>query len=151
MVHFDNSSIHNTEEIQEHSTNLGLKRMEHPPSSPDLAPRDFYLFAAMRKNFSGERFESVDEFFFAVEAFVRGIPSDFLRTVFLEWEQPIRGCCEIRGPYVKQTRHDYVFICPITCTGDENPGQYRTLSISPSTDDSSFYELRLPSKSVQLD
>jgi hypothetical protein len=72
MVHFGNTPIHNTEEIQEHSTNLGLKRMEHPPYSPGLALCDFCLFGAMKENFSGQRFESVDELFFAVEAFLEG-------------------------------------------------------------------------------
>jgi hypothetical protein len=75
--------------------------MEHPPYSPNLAPGDFYLFGAMKENFSGQRFESVDELFFAVEAFLRGIPADFLRTVFLEWERRLRVCCEIRGEYVE--------------------------------------------------
>jgi hypothetical protein len=84
MVHFGNAPIHNTEEVQNYLTNLGFKRMEHPPSSPDLAPCDFYLFGAMKENFSGQRFESVDELFFPFEAFLKGPPADFLRMGFLE-------------------------------------------------------------------
>jgi hypothetical protein len=86
MVHFDNARIRSTEEVQEHLINLGSKRMEHPLYSLDLPPCDFYLFSAMKENLSGQRFESVDELFFAVETFLRGLSADFLRTVFLEWE-----------------------------------------------------------------
>jgi histone-lysine N-methyltransferase SETMAR len=151
MVHFDNAPIHNSEETQEYLTNLGFKRIEHSPYSPDLAPWDFYLFAAMRENLSGQGFESVDELSFAFEALVRGLPADFLLTVFLEWEQRIGGCCEIRGEYIDETGHNCIFISPIPSVSDESPGQYRTPYISPSTDDSSFCELRLPSESAQMD
>jgi transposase len=66
MVHFDNAPIHNSEEVQEHLTNLGFKRMEDPTYSPDLAPYDFYLFGAVKENFSTQRFESVDELCFSL-------------------------------------------------------------------------------------
>jgi hypothetical protein len=68
--------------------------MEHPPYSPDLSPGDFYLFGAMKENFSGQHFDSVDELFFAIEALLRGLPADFLRTVFLELERRLRVFCE---------------------------------------------------------
>jgi AraC-like DNA-binding protein len=101
MVHFGNAPIHNTGGVQEQLTNLGFTRMEHPPDSPDLAPCDFYLFGAMKENFSGQRFERVDELFFAVEAFLGGLSAHFLRTVFLEWERRLRVYCESRAEYVK--------------------------------------------------
>jgi hypothetical protein len=84
MAHFDNAPIHNTEQVQEHLTDLGFERMEYPPYSLDLAPCNFYLFGAMKEHFSAQRFESVDVLFFAVETLLRGISADFLRTVFLE-------------------------------------------------------------------
>jgi hypothetical protein len=84
MAHFDNAPIHNTERVQEHLTNLGFKRMGHPLHNTDLARCDFYLFAAMRENFSGQRFESAHELFFVVEAFLRMLAAYFLQTVFLE-------------------------------------------------------------------
>jgi hypothetical protein len=110
MVHSDNAPIHNTEEIQEHLTDFGFKRMEHPPYSLDLASCDFYLFSVMKENFSGQCFESVDELFFAFEAFLRGLSADFLQTVFLEWERLFRVFCDNRGEYVEQTGQDCVFI-----------------------------------------
>jgi histone-lysine N-methyltransferase SETMAR len=101
MLHFDNAPIHSTEEVQGHLTNLGFTRMEHPPYSPDLAPSDFVLFSAMKENLLGQRFESVEEFFLAVKAFLRRLSADFLQTVFLEWERRLSICCESGAEYVE--------------------------------------------------
>jgi histone-lysine N-methyltransferase SETMAR len=133
MLHFDNASIHNTEEVQEHLTNLGFKRKEHAPYSPDLAPCNCCLFRAIKENCSGQRFESVDGLCFAIEALLRGPSADFLRKVFLELERRLRVCCESRGEYVEQTGQDYLFLFPITCADDESPGQDRTPCISRPT------------------
>jgi transposase len=75
--------------------------MEHPPYSPDLTPCDFFLFRAMKKNLSGQRFESVEELFHALEALLRRLSTDFLQTVFLEWERRLPICCKSGGEYVE--------------------------------------------------
>jgi hypothetical protein len=75
--------------------------MEHPPYSLDPAPGDLFLFGAMKESLSGQRFESVQELFLAVEAFLRGLSADFLQIVFLEWERRLRICCESGGEYVE--------------------------------------------------
>jgi hypothetical protein len=101
MLHLDNAPIHNAEEVQGHSTNLGFTRMEYSPSSSDLAPGDFFLFRAMKENFSGQRLESAEGLFLAVEGFLRRLSADFLQTIFLEWERRLRICSESRGEYVE--------------------------------------------------
>jgi hypothetical protein len=75
--------------------------MEYPPHSPDLAPCAFFLFGAMKENFSGQRFESVEELFLAVEAFLSWLSADFLQTVLLKWERRLRICCESAGEYIR--------------------------------------------------
>ncbi|GFU96429.1 histone-lysine N-methyltransferase SETMAR [Trichonephila clavipes] len=37
---------------------LGWERLHKPPYSPDLAPSDFHLFPALKKNLAGRRFGS---------------------------------------------------------------------------------------------
>jgi histone-lysine N-methyltransferase SETMAR len=101
MLHFDNAPIHKTKDVQDHLANFEFGRMEHPPDSPDLAPCDFFLFGAMKENFSGQHFESVEELFLAVEAFLRGLSVEFLQTVFLEWERRLAICCPSGGEYVE--------------------------------------------------
>jgi hypothetical protein len=97
MRHFDKAPIHSTEEVQGHLTNLGFTKTEHPPYNLDLTPCDFFLFGAMKETFSGQRLESVEELFLAVEAFLIGVSADFLQNTFLEWEQRLRICCESGG------------------------------------------------------
>jgi hypothetical protein len=74
--------------------------MEHLPYRADLAPCDFFLFGAMKENLSGQRFESVEELFFAIEAFLRGLCAGILQTILLEWERRLRICRESGGEYV---------------------------------------------------
>ena len=47
---------------------------EHPPYSPDLAMRDFWLFFNLKKNLRGRRFHSEEEIDVAINAFFSSIP-----------------------------------------------------------------------------
>jgi hypothetical protein len=47
----------------------GFVEMEHPPSSPDLAPSDYYLFPKLKKHLRGRRFSSVEHLKEVVEEF----------------------------------------------------------------------------------
>jgi transposase len=89
VVHFGNATIHNVEVVEEHLADLGFTRMERPPYSPDPAPCSFFLFGAMKRNISAQRFKSVEELFFPVDALLGGISTDFLQTVLLEWERQL--------------------------------------------------------------
>jgi hypothetical protein len=82
MLHFDNGSIHNPEGVQEHLTDLGFKRLEHPAYILDLAPCHFFLFRAMKGNFWRQHFDSLDGLFDAGECFLEGLRADVLDTVF---------------------------------------------------------------------
>jgi transposase len=92
MVHFDNAPIHNTQGIQEHLANVGFIRMEQPPYIPDPAPCDSFLFGAMKRNSSGQYFESVEGLLLALEAFLGGLSANFLQKVFPEWERQLQAC-----------------------------------------------------------
>ncbi|GFW89455.1 histone-lysine N-methyltransferase SETMAR [Trichonephila clavipes] len=48
----DNARPHSVMALQNHITTLGLAGLHHPPHSPDLAPSDFHLFPALKKNFA---------------------------------------------------------------------------------------------------
>jgi hypothetical protein len=72
MLHFGNGPIHNAEAVQDHLTGLGFKRLEDPPESLDLSPCDFFVFGPMKGNFRGQRFDSLDGLFDAVDSFWEG-------------------------------------------------------------------------------
>jgi len=46
---------------QEATTELTRTVILHPPSSPDLAPPEFYLFGALKDAIFGNKFESDDK------------------------------------------------------------------------------------------
>jgi hypothetical protein len=54
MLHCANALVHNTNGVQERVAGFGFIRMERPPSSPDFAPCDFFLFSAMKHAFAGQ-------------------------------------------------------------------------------------------------
>jgi hypothetical protein len=101
MLHFDNLLIHNADAVQQHLTGLGFKRLERPPYSLELAPCDFFLFGAMKGNFLGQRFDSLDGLSDARESVLGGLCTDVLQTVFQEWMRYLRLCFESGGEYVE--------------------------------------------------
>ena len=40
---------------------LGFELLPHPPYSPDLAPKDFFLFSDLKRMLVGKKFKSNDE------------------------------------------------------------------------------------------
>ena len=46
--HQDNAPVHNFILVTDYLTKMGIKTVPHPPYSPDLAPRDFWLFPKLR-------------------------------------------------------------------------------------------------------
>ena len=55
--HQDNASVHNFILVTDSLTNMGIKTVPQPPSSPDLADSDFWLFPKPR----GCRYETIEE------------------------------------------------------------------------------------------
>jgi histone-lysine N-methyltransferase SETMAR len=49
FLHWDNARVHSAKAVQEYLTKRGVKVIEHPPYSPDLAPADFFLFPTLKK------------------------------------------------------------------------------------------------------
>ena len=53
----DNTPVHNSTFVTDYFTKMGIKTVPQPPYSPDLAPRDFYLFPKLRSC----RYETIEE------------------------------------------------------------------------------------------
>jgi hypothetical protein len=49
VVPFDNAAIPNSKLVTEKRIEEGVKRMPHRPGSPHRSPRDFFLFASLKK------------------------------------------------------------------------------------------------------
>ena len=65
----------------------GFQYLDHPPYSPDLAPSDYDLFPALKKQLIGRHFSSEAEVIAAVETRLDGQLSEF----FFEWLTKVRA------------------------------------------------------------
>jgi hypothetical protein len=80
---------------------LQVLQIEHPPSSPDLAPCDFFLFGYIKEILKDQSFETRDELLEAIKAIVREIGRDFLQSTFRSWVHRLEECCRRGGDYVE--------------------------------------------------
>ena len=46
----DNAPSHSAKTTKEHLKNISLRVLQFPPNSPDLNPRDYFLWGAMEKH-----------------------------------------------------------------------------------------------------
>ena len=52
----ENASSHKTKQVTAYLEDIGMKALNHPPYSPDLSPRDFWLFSKLKNHLPGKEF-----------------------------------------------------------------------------------------------
>jgi hypothetical protein len=73
LIHADNARSHTAKLSTQYFDESRTKSAPHPPSSPDLAPSDFYLFGYVKRCLAGLSFEDADRLLAAVEGVLEGI------------------------------------------------------------------------------
>jgi hypothetical protein len=73
LVHEHNARPHTAKLSMQYFNENRMKSAPHPPSSPDLAPSDFYLFGYVKRCFASLLFEDADQLLAAVEGVLEGI------------------------------------------------------------------------------
>ena len=58
--HQDNAPVQNSILVTDYLTKMGIKTVTQPPSSPDLAPCDFWLFPKLKEKLRGCRYETIE-------------------------------------------------------------------------------------------
>ena len=59
--HQDNTPVHNSILVTDYLTKMGIKRVRHPPYSPDLVPSDFWFFPKLKEKLRDCRYETIEE------------------------------------------------------------------------------------------
>jgi histone-lysine N-methyltransferase SETMAR len=103
MIHFDNAPIHNSKDSLEKIASLKMKRLKHPPYSPDLAPCDFFLFGYIKKQLAGRSFSTSEELFLAVHDVIEAISGEVILNVFHGWMRRLQMCIDLMGDYVESS------------------------------------------------
>jgi hypothetical protein len=73
LVHVDSARPHTAKLSTQYFNENRTKSAPHPPSSPDLAPSDFYLLGDVKKCLGGLSFEDADQLLAAGEGVIEGI------------------------------------------------------------------------------
>ncbi|CAH2100850.1 unnamed protein product [Euphydryas editha] len=95
----DNARCHKSILTMAKIHELKFELLEHPPYSPDLAPRDFHRFPDLKKFMRGKRFSSNDEVITAVEAYFASLPDSHFRDGIPKLESRWNKCIDVQGDY----------------------------------------------------
>ena len=99
IFHMDNARSHTSNTTCEYMSEHGLRRMPHPPYSPDLAPCDFFLFGYVKTHLVGSEFATKDEALTKINAILMDIPQETLIGTFREWMRRLEEVIKSGGEY----------------------------------------------------
>ena len=73
--------------------------MLQPPSSPDLAPCDFFLFQKVKSTVKGHHFESTEDIQSSVTQASNNIPQNAFQECYKEWQHRWKRCVQAQRMY----------------------------------------------------
>ena len=76
---------------------LSFELLPHPPYSPDLDPRDYYLFADLKKMLQGKRFYSNEEVITGTNAYFEAKDKSFYKKGIEMLEKRCTDCVAFEG------------------------------------------------------
>ncbi|GFS02279.1 transposase [Elysia marginata] len=98
FVH-DNAGPHRARATTQSLRELGIQVLPHPAYSPDLAPRDFWLFPILKDRLAGRKFHRIQDLAKAVNSELRTIPEEDYEGAFRKWQITLKRCIESHGEY----------------------------------------------------
>jgi len=76
-----------------------ITTLPHPPYSPDLAPRDFFLFLKLKTHLKRYQFGTVENVQAAATRALNNISSEDFLHCYEEWQQRWNRCIRSQGAY----------------------------------------------------
>jgi hypothetical protein len=70
-----------------------------PPYSPDLAPRNFFLFPSLKSTLKEKQFQDIAEIQLNTTWQLQAIPKRAFQTCIEKWKDRWNRCIQSRGPY----------------------------------------------------
>lgn len=102
FFHHDNAPAHRSKVCTEYLACTGIKLMEHPPYSPDLAPCDFALFPYVKNRLKGRHFTSDEDLLRAWDFECAQIAEETWRGYFEDWFRRMEKCILCGGKYFEK-------------------------------------------------
>jgi [histone H3]-lysine36 N-dimethyltransferase SETMAR len=82
LFHQDNALFHKSIKTTAKLYELGYEFLPNPPYSPDLAPRNFILFADLKKMLAGKKFSTNEEVIAETEAYFEAMSKSYYANGF---------------------------------------------------------------------
>jgi len=98
----DNARPHSAAQTQDLITSFTWEQMDHPPSSPDLAPSDYHFFLHLKKFLDGKRFDDDDNLKDAVQKWLTSQAAAFYEEDIQNLVPRYDKCLSNGGEYVEK-------------------------------------------------
>ena len=102
LFHQDNAPCHKSIATMAKSHELHFELLPHPLYSLDLAPRDYYLFADLKRMLQVKRFGSNEEVISETEAYFEAKNKSFYKKDIGMLEKCWNECITLEGDYVDE-------------------------------------------------
>jgi len=97
MLHHNNAPAHASLLIRSYLAKHQTSVVPHPPSSPDLAPADFFLFPKIKTTLKGRHFQPIEEIQENAIRELRAITESAFQEAFQQWKKRWERCITSRG------------------------------------------------------
>jgi histone-lysine N-methyltransferase SETMAR len=91
MVRVGNAPVHKSRMARNFFVHNPLKRLPHPPRSPDMSPSDFYPFGKVKGTRTGPEIPDEISLRDAVTAMLNDTSTDELQRVFRSWIERVEN------------------------------------------------------------
>jgi len=98
LLHHDNAPAHTALLTRWFLTDNNMTVVPHPPYSPDLAPRDFFLFPKLKMKLKGRRFQT-EEIQAESQAILNTLRENDFQECFKNWQRCWDRCQASEGDY----------------------------------------------------
>ena len=106
LLQQDNARVHTCKVAMDALERNGYELIPHPAYSPDIAPRDFFLFPNLKKDIRGLHFQSDEEVVMATEEWVNGKDPDFFSSGLMALEHRWSKCITLEGNNIEKEEAD---------------------------------------------
>ena len=99
FLHHDNAPADTALSVQQFLAKNNMMVIPLPPYSPDLVPRNFFLFPHMKCQMKGKHFADVSEVKKKMLEVFNNINTEEFKKCFQQWKKRWYKCIESKGEY----------------------------------------------------
>ena len=101
LLHHDNDPSHNSVLTHQFLAKNKIAVISHPLYSPDLAPRDIFLFPKLKLKLEGRQFDTIEEIQAESQRVLDALTEKDLQEAFQKWRRWWDRCLHAGGNYFK--------------------------------------------------